>query len=195
MPVNDFQIPKTTVALRKLPYLYDVGRACGQLLRSIPYLVTYHLDQPADFHNKPRPALISTVEFTAAIDAHIRFLRVRDGCSKKFPSEVGLDRKARRPRRKYLKRYISGLEACFKNALREELGPWMGEWTEEQTENFNKGADKSLTGMEWSRYPTTNVCLEAGEDSWAVWLRDRCEELGIQESKAGRRVIDESVFS
>jgi len=193
-PVNQFRIPQTTAALSNMNYLYDVGCACGQLLRSIPSLVTSHLDESAEFHNKPRPALISTAEFTSAVDAHIRFLRIRHGCSERFPDDIGLDRKGRSRRRTYRKRYISELEACFKNALREALGPWMGEWTEVQTENFNKGVDKSLTGMMWSRYPATNVCLEAGKDCWAVWLRSRCEELGIQESKAGRKVFDENMF-
>lgn len=64
-------------------------------------------------------------------------------------------------------------------------------WTREQIEEFNKGVDKSLTGMAWSRYPAVNVCLAAGGEDWGVWLRARCDELGMVEHKAGRRVMDD----
>jgi hypothetical protein len=67
----------------------------------------------------------------------------------------------------------------------------MQRWTAEQTEEFNKGVDKRLTGMAWSRYPTLNVCSKADREDWGVWLRSRCDGLGLVEAKAGRKVMDE----
>jgi hypothetical protein len=51
--------------------------------------------------------------------------------------------------------------------------------------------DKALSGTQWVVYPINNVVAEAGEGDWAVWLRGRCEELGMAEAKAGRRVLED----
>jgi hypothetical protein len=185
-----FDIPTTIATIRKMTYLYDVGRACGQLLHSIPSIVKQHFDHDADYHSKPRPAAISSVEFTAAVDANIRRLRIRDDCIVKFPNNPALDRKVRHHHRKCLNRCIASLETSLREALRDGLGKWMVMWTAEQTEEFNKGVDKSLTGMAWSRYPTVNVCLKADKEDWGIWLRSRCDELGLVEAKAGRKVMD-----
>jgi hypothetical protein len=193
-PIDRFHIPDTIATLCKMEKMYNVGLACGHMLHSIPSLVSRHLDHAADFHNDPPSTSISAVEFAAVVDAQIRFLRVRGGYSERVSNDMGLDRKGRRRRRKIQERYTLVVGKCLKHALREELGRWMGRWTKEQTESFNKGVDWGLTEMAWSRYPTKNVCLEAGEEDWGIWLRSRCEELGLRESKAGRRVFDESMF-
>ncbi|KAF2678177.1 hypothetical protein K458DRAFT_481042 [Lentithecium fluviatile CBS 122367] len=190
-PAKPFQIPETITVLRNITNTYEVGRACGELLYSITSLVAYHLDQSADCQNEPQRASISTSEFTAAVDAYLHFLRIYDGCSERFPNGIAVDRKGRRARRKYRERYIFILETRFKNALHEALGGMMKTWTEEQIEKFNKGVDKVLSGAAWTKYPGKNVCLEAGESDWGVWLRGKCEELGIVEAKVGRRVFDD----
>jgi hypothetical protein len=187
MSSSSFQIPQTVAALRKLESTYEVGRACGHLLYNIKPLVARHLNHSADFQNESIEfALISTTEFTAAVNAHLHILRLHDGCTEKFPDDLKIDRKARRPRRKYLEKYIALLEARFKGTLRRELGGLMGTWTQDQNAKFNRGVDLALVGTRWAKYPVKNVCLEVGDGDWKEWLIGRCDELGMEESRAGR---------
>lgn len=190
MTTSTLNIPSTIQNLReKARQPYDIGYACGELLRHISPLVSYHLEQPSTFHNKPPTCTIPTVEFTLAIDARLESLRLADETSEGLPNDRMEDRKERRPHRKYSDRYVSFVENAFKTAVRENLRDMLSSWDAEQTRKFNKGLDRALTGTAWCVYPDENATLVA--DDWAIWLRGQCEELGMSEAKAGRPVFDE----
>jgi hypothetical protein len=72
------------------------------------------------------------------------------------------------------------------------LGDVFQAWGSDRTRLFNKGADKALSSIQWVVYPDRNVIFEAGEDDWAVWIRGQCEELRMDEAKAGRKVLEET---
>lgn len=156
-------IPQTLDELRgKADEPYRVGLACGQLLYSIAPLVAYHLDASANYQNKPQSACIDTAEFTSTIDTCIRHLRQSEGCTERFPDDHRVDRKERRPRRKYLQQFTGVLEVAFKSAVRKELADLFHPWGPEKTALFNKGVDwerrKRKPGSpRWNRYQSLIV--------------------------------------
>ncbi|KAF2248276.1 hypothetical protein BU26DRAFT_565680 [Trematosphaeria pertusa] len=187
-----FEIPSTIESLRQRALLpYDMGLLLGRLHNYITKLVSYHIDEPVDFHNTPRKLAIPTEEFTSAVDALIRQLRLTDGCSEKFPNKVPADRKGQRVRRKYHERYTYMVEAAFKHTVRKELEDVFSGWNTEETKLFNKGVDRGVTGAAWMVYPERNVVMEAGEGGWGIWLQGKCEELGFIEAMADRQVLDD----
>ncbi|KAF2028168.1 hypothetical protein EK21DRAFT_102016 [Setomelanomma holmii] len=75
--------------------------------------------------------------------------------------------------------------------VRESLAGVFHGWSPEQIELFNKGVDKALTMVQWVVYPSKNVVFEAGDGDWTAWIRGQCEELGMAEARAGRRVLED----
>jgi hypothetical protein len=145
--------------------------ALGVMLYYIVPLISSHLENAIDFYNKVPQALQWMTGFVEAIDQYIAYLRLTDGCSKKVPDNTTVDRKSRRPRRKYMERYTHFVENAYKEHVREQLCGVFQPWTKEQTQLFNKGIDKALSGIQWVVYPEENVVLAAGDDEWAIWLR------------------------
>jgi hypothetical protein len=187
-----FDIPETLPVLRtKANEPWNLGFAVGVMLYHISPLLCTHLDNSPDFQKSVPRALTRLPGFVAAIDQYIAGLRLTDGCTKTFPNDLDVDRKGRKPRRKYLERYMYLVESAYKNHIREALGDVFLGWNVEQTRLFNKGIDKALSGVQWVVYPDKNVAVEAGEGDWAVWLRGRCEELGMVEAKAGRKALED----
>jgi hypothetical protein len=186
---GEFAIPLTVHKLRSnMLKPWTVGYFIGLMLYHISPLLTRHLENSMDFHNPVPKALSSVCDFVSAVDAYIVHLRLIDGCSEKFPND---DRKTAKHRRKYIERCTYMVEAVFKNYIREVLGDIFQAWSSDQTRLFNKGADKALTGIQWVVYPDKNVVFEAIEGDWAVWIRGQCEELGMYEARAGRKVLEE----
>jgi hypothetical protein len=163
----------------------------GVMLYYIVPLISSHLENPIDFRNKAPEALQWATGFVEAIDQYIAYMRLTDGCSEKFPEDATVDRKSRRPRRKYMERYTHLVERAYREHVREQLCDVFQSWNQEQTQLFNKGIDKALSGIQWVVYPEENVVLAAGDDEWAIWLRGRCEELGMLEARAQRKVLEE----
>jgi len=187
-----FELPETMTKLRtKTEQPWQLGVAVGMLLYYISPLISGHLDNPVDFQNKVPGALSWSTGFVPAIDQYIAYLRLTDGCSEKFPSDREVARKDRKRRRKYFERYLFMVEAAFKNHVREVMADVFDAYSQEQTREFNKGVDKALSGVQWMVYPVKNVAFEAGEGDWAVWIRGKCEELGMAEAHAGRKVLQE----
>jgi hypothetical protein len=188
----NFELPETmTVLHNKMHEPWKLGFAVGVMLYHISPFLSTRLNNAVDFQNPVPGALTSLPDFVSAIDQCIAYLRLTDGCAKKFPMDIGIDRKGRKPRRRYMERYTFIVEAAHKNHIREALGDILRTWDVEQTRLFNKGIDKALSGTQWVVCPVNNVVVEAGESDWAVWLRGRCEELGMAEAKAGRRVLED----
>lgn len=184
---RDFEIPTTIALLRtKVDEPLKVGYAIGVMLYHISPLLTNHLDKAVDYKTPLPKALSQVRDIVPALDAYIKHLRLTDGCSLKFPND---DRKGKTRWRKYIGRYTYMAEAAFKNHIRQTLGDVFDEWSGEQTRSFNMGVDKALNGVQWVVYPDKNVVVEAGEDDWAVWIRGQCEELGMDEARAGRAVL------
>ncbi|KAH6877669.1 hypothetical protein BKA58DRAFT_375688 [Alternaria rosae] len=188
----DFEIPAVIARVRsKAAQPFDVGMGLGVMLYHIVPLISSHLENPMEFHNKAPKALQWATDFVEAIDQYIAYLRLTDGCSEKFPNDATVDRKSRRPRRKYMERCTHLVENAYRDHVREQLCDMFRSWSKEQTQLFNKGVDKALSGIQWVVYPEENVVLAAGDDEWAVWLRGRCEELGMLEARAQRKVFEE----
>jgi hypothetical protein len=186
---RDFEIPTTIALLRsKVDEPWKIGYAIGAMLYHISPLLTNHLDNAVDYKTPLPKALSHVRDIVPALDAYIKHLRLTDGCSSKFPND---DRKGKTRRRKYIGRYTYMAEAAFKNHIRQALGDVFDGWGGEQTRLFNMGVDKALTGVQWVVYPDKNVVVEAGEDDWAVWIRGQCEELGMDEARAGRAVLQD----
>jgi hypothetical protein len=187
-----FEFPETMTVLRnKVHEPWKLGFAVGVMLYHIAPLLSTHLDNAVDFQNPVPGALTCLPGSVSAIDQYIAYLRLTDGCAQRFPNDVGVDRKGRKPRRKYMERYTFMVEAAYKTYICDALGDVFQNWDVEQTRLFNKGIDKALSGTQWVVYPDKNVVVEAGEGDWAVWLRGRCEDLGMAEAKAGRRVLED----
>ncbi|KAF2008666.1 hypothetical protein BU24DRAFT_359826 [Aaosphaeria arxii CBS 175.79] len=181
------KIDTTILALRSLsedPNL--LGHACAQLLQAVRELVNKHLDHNHDHRSKAPACLVATEDFTREIDAHIFEWRVQDKCTEAFPDDLLIDRKARRPRRKILKKYIRDLEAALKECLVSGLGTVLGGYSAVENAGFNKGVDKVLSGIQWRDYPDRNVVMEAGRCDWKDWLRKRCEVVGNDLELEGR---------
>jgi hypothetical protein len=188
----NFEIPVAIAKVRtKTDQPFNVGMALGVMLYYIVPLISSHLDNAIDYHKKVPQALQWVTGFVEAIDQYIAYLRLTDGCSEKFPDDTTVDRKSRRPRRKYMERYTHLVENAYKEHVREQLCDVFLSWTKEQTQLFNKGIDKALSGIQWVVYPGENVVLAAGDDEWAIWLRGQCEELGMLEARARRKVLEE----
>lgn len=188
----DFKIPAIIARIRtNSAQPFDVGMGLGVMLYHIVPLISTHLENPMEFHNKAPTALQWATEFVEAVDQYIAYLRLTDGCSEKFPNDATVDRKSRRPRRKYMGRYTHLVENAYKNHVREQLCDIFQSWSKEQTQLFNKGMDKALSGIQWVVYPQENVVLAAGDDEWTIWLRGRCEELGMIEARAERKVFED----
>ncbi|KAH3965075.1 hypothetical protein HBI70_177440 [Parastagonospora nodorum] len=186
---RDFEIPTTIALLRtKADEPWNVGYAIGVMLYHIKPILTQHLDNAFDYRN-PHPKALSHVrDIVPALDAYIKHLRLTDGCAEKFPND---DRKGKIRRRKYIGRYTYMAEAAFKNHIRLALGDVFDGWSGKQTRLFNMGVDKAMTGIQWVVYPDSNVVIEAGEGDWAVWIRGQCEELGMDEARAGRVALQD----
>lgn len=189
--VYTFAAPETLCKLRsRADQHHHLGLGLGELLNHIKPLVSTHLDNHADYQNKIPSTLAWAPDFVKVVDHHVVYLRRSDGCLEKFPDDLVVDRKARRPRRKYLERYTTIVEMAYKTYMLERLGDVLRGLTPKQTQMFNKGIDKGISGIQWVAYPTNNVVLSAGDMDWAVWLRGRCEELGMAEVKAGRYALE-----
>jgi hypothetical protein len=187
-----FELPETMTVLRnRVHEPWKLGFAVGVMLHHVEPLLSTHLDNAVDFQNPVPRALMSLPGCVSAMDQYIAYLRLTDGCTKKFPNDVRTDRKSRKPRRRYMERYTFMVEAAYKTYICDALGNVFQNWDVAQTRLFNKGIDKALSGAQWVVYPDKNVVVEAGEGDWAVWLRGRCEELGMAEAKAGRRVLED----
>lgn len=184
------QLPETVHAMRKMAGSpFNLGVAIGQLLFGVDVLVHTHLDNEADFRNRPLKVLISTTEFTEAVDSQLHTLRLTKGCTEKFPKDMEVDRKGRRPRRKNASRFINFIEIQYQKLIRKELEGVFLSWNDKQTASFNEGLDCVLNNGIWIVYPTENVVLKVGEGDWSKWLESTCDELGMVESKASRRVL------
>jgi hypothetical protein len=189
---HNFDIPAVITRIRtRTDEPFNAGRALGMMHYHIVPLVSTHLENAVDFRNKDPTALTWATGFVEAVDQYIAYLRLRDGCSEMFPSDVTVDRKRRRMRRKYMERYVYLVENVYKEHVREQLCDVFQSWSKEQTQLFNKGVDKALSGIQWVVYPQENVVLKARDDEWAIWLRGKCEELGMVEARAGRRALEE----
>jgi hypothetical protein len=183
----NFEIPAAITKVRsKLDQPHHVGMALGVMLYYITPLISTHLENAVDYRNKAPEALTWASGFVEAIDQYIAYLRLTDACSEKFPNDLAVDRKGRRPRRKYVERYTYLIETAYKPYVREQLADAFQSWSKEQTQLFNKGIDKALSGIQWCVYPDSNVVIIAGDDGWAIWLRGQCEEMGMLEARAGR---------
>jgi hypothetical protein len=186
---RDFEIPTTIALLRtKTDEPWNVGYAIGVMLYHIAPMLTKHLDNAVDYRNPLPKALLHARDIVPALDAYVKQLRLTDGCAGKFPND---DRKGKTRRRKYMRRFTYMAEAAFKNHIRLALGDVFDGWSGEQTRVFNKGVDKAMTGIQWVVYPDKNVVIEAGEGDWAVWIRGQCEELGMDEARAGRVALQD----
>jgi hypothetical protein len=118
----NFEIPAAIANVRtKTDQPFNVGMALGVMLYYIVPLISSHLDNAIDYHNKVPQALQWVTGFVEAIDQYIAYLRLTDGCSEKFPDDTTVDRKSRRPRRKYMERYIHLVENAYKEHVREQL--------------------------------------------------------------------------
>jgi hypothetical protein len=186
-----FHMPSVINLLRKKADLpWHMGFAVGMMMYHISPLVSTHLDNNFDFKNKIPSTLSWTPDFVPAIDQYIACLRMSDGCVGRFPNDLDVDRKGRRPRRKYMKSYTFKAGVAYKSYICEALANIFQSWNVEQTRLFNKGVDKALSGVQWVVYPDKNVVVGAGEDDWAVWLRGECEKLGMIEARAGRHALE-----
>ena len=160
---------------------YTLGVAIGELLNSIPSLVSAHMSQPITFSNAPPRASVPTAHFTRCIDTQLARLRAAD-------EERGQD-----SRDQSLGHYTFIVELAFKEVLVGEFEEVMGAWGGEETRSFNRGFDWGLTGTAWSVYPEECVVARArAREDWGVWIRGRCEVLGIEEAARGRRVFDDA---
>jgi hypothetical protein len=187
-----FELSETIALLRsRLRDPWKLGFAVGVMLDRISPLLSAHLDNAVDFQNPVPRTLACLPGFVSAIDQYIAYLRLTDGCAQKFPDDLDVDRKGRKPRRRYMDRYTYMVESAYKDHICDSFGYIFRSWDTQQTQLFNKGIDKALSGTQWIVYPDKNVVIEAGEGDWAVWLRGRCEELGMAEAKAGRRVLED----
>lgn len=185
-------IPNTIKVLRtKARTPIELGKACGELLKAIPTLVSYHLDHAANHQNKPPRAIIDMQEYTTAVDGYLSYLRNADGCIEPFPDDLLVDRKARRPRRKYGTKYVQDLEKGVKDVLVSRLNDIFLGYCAADTQAFNKGLDRAMYSGSWCLYPSTNVLLEAREGDWEAWLKSRCEQLGMLSVKQGLSVFDD----
>jgi hypothetical protein len=188
----NFEIPATIAKVRtKIDQPFRVGMALGVMHYHIVPLIATHLENAIGFRNKVPEALTWATGFVDAIDQYIAHLRLTDGCFEKFPNDTTVDRKSRRPRRKYMERYTYLIENMYKEHIREQLCDVFQSWSKEQTQLFNKGVDKALLEIQWVIYPEENVVLNAGGDEWAIWLRGKCEELGMLEARAERKVLED----
>ncbi|KAF1917554.1 hypothetical protein BDU57DRAFT_445993 [Ampelomyces quisqualis] len=171
---------------------WALGHAIGKLLYHIAPLISTHLDNAVDFQSPVPRALSDMNGFVESLDAYVAHLRLTDGCSEKFSTTTlsCSDRKAKAAQRKYVDRLTYLAEATFKKYIMEIFGSVFRTWTKEQTRMFNKGVDKAVSGVQWVVYPGSNVVFGAGEGDWGVWLRNACEELGIEEVRAGRRALE-----
>lgn len=167
-----------------------LGQACGELMQIITTLVTYHLDHAASHRNGLVPACIDTLEFTSAIDKALEDMRNADGVTEPFPDDLLVDRKQRRPRRKYKEKYIELLETMFRNHIEAQLTVVFGGYGSETTQDFNKGINLGLGGSPWRVYPSSNVVLHAGGEDWGQWLKKRCEQLGTTSARQGLPVFE-----
>jgi hypothetical protein len=190
--VYNFEIPEAMAQVRaEAGRPWSMGVMVGVMLYHISPLLATHLDETVEFQNKVPDALRGIKGFVPAIDQYIAYLRSLNGCSEKFPNDRDVARKDRKSRRTYTERYTLIVEAAYKNHIREALADIFNGWSREHTRLFNKGVDKGLTLVQWVVYPDKNVVFEAGEGDWAVWLRGRCEKLGMAEAKAGRKALEE----
>ncbi|KAF2001644.1 hypothetical protein P154DRAFT_521680 [Amniculicola lignicola CBS 123094] len=189
-------IPKTIGALQSKARLpFELGLACGQLLHMIPFLVTTHLDHRADYKHNPLDASIDTVEFTAAVDGQVERLRTLDDHLDPFPSDLEVDRKQRRPRRKAKVYYTSLLETWMREQIIVgELGTILLAYDVLATQQFNKGLDWGKNRLAWRLYPSQNVVFEAGDEDWSAWLKRHCEQLGMMSAREGLSALDESLM-
>ena len=187
-----FEIPAVIAKARsKIDRPFDMGMALGTMFYYILPLLSTHLENAVEFQNKPPAALSWATGFVEAIDQYVAHLRLTDGCSEKFPNDQAVNRQSRRPRRKYMERYTHIVGTAYKEYVREQLCDVFQAWDKEHTQLFNKGVDKALSGIQWAVYPDENVVLQAGNNDWAIWLRGQCEELGMVEARAGRRVFED----
>lgn len=170
---------------------FDVGVALGTMLSYIFPLVATHLEHAADFQNSVPEALVWATGFVEAVDGYTAYLRRTDVCADESPSNVAIDCQGRPSLRKYMERYAHVVATAYKDCVRRQLCQVFQSWSRAQTQLFNKGVDKAVSGAQWVVYPRANVVLQAGDNDWAIWLRGLCEELGIMEARAGRRVRED----
>jgi hypothetical protein len=184
-----FDVPDTMVKLRsKANEPWALGVAIGMLLCHIPPLVITHLENGVTFQNLVPSALIWAPEFISAVDQYVAYLRRMDGLSEKLPIS---DRKARREGNKYIERYTYLVEATYKRYIAASLADVFASWGSEQTQMFNKGVDKALGGLQWKIYPQQNVVVEVGKGCWRIWLKERCEALGMERARCGESALEE----
>jgi hypothetical protein len=156
----NFEIPAAiTKVWTKLDQPHNVGMALGVMLYYIALLISTHLENAVEYQNKAREALTWAPGFVEAIDQYIGYLRLTDSCSEKFPNDTNVDRKGRRPRRKYIEWYTYLIETAYKRYVREQFADVFQGWSKEQTQMFNKGIDKALSGSSARSW----VCLRPGQ--------------------------------
>ncbi|KAF2821515.1 hypothetical protein CC86DRAFT_105519 [Ophiobolus disseminans] len=97
------------------------------MLSRIPYLLNTNLSDSAGLQRS------DTTDLVPAADKYIEHLRLVDGCTEKFPYDSEVDRKARRPRRKYNKCYLSITGTAYEVHVREVMAHMFNAWTPEQT--------------------------------------------------------------
>lgn len=181
----------TLLALSSKPW--NLGFTIGKLLYHILPLISTHLENATIYRSSVPRALADMSSFIRAVDDYVAHLRLTDGCSTKFPlvpNPDSSDRKAKASQRKHVDRFTCLTEASFKSYISEHLGSVFRKWSKEQTQAFNKGVDKAVSGVQWVVYPGKNVVFEAGSGDWGFWLRNECEELGMEEVKCGGRALE-----
>lgn len=187
---NSLELPTTIAALRnKATAPYELGLACGQLVKSIKPLVSEHLYGTLDHHNRPPHANIDTVGFTIAVDAYLRRQRIADGVTAAFDDTV-VDHKKMKEHKKYLARCTKKLEDAYKAIIVRELQGIFSGYNTTATQLFNKGVHYALRDFTWTKYPAVNVAIEARNEDWFQWLEKRCEELNKEFVKRGERGWD-----
>jgi len=175
------EIPNTIDALHaKAGTPYQMGEACGVLAEMITILVKINLDHSAGYRSNRVVECIDAREFTAAVDASLKEMRSKDGVTMPFPDALSnIDRKERRYRRRYSDRYIEHIKGRFAKAIHDGLYDTLKGFGPDANQQFNKGFDYGHNRMAWRAYPSVNVVLEAKQEDWSIWLRARCESLGL----------------
>ncbi|KAF2203511.1 hypothetical protein GQ43DRAFT_438759 [Delitschia confertaspora ATCC 74209] len=176
---------------------YEIGLTCGILMEMIPTLVKGHLNHNADYKSsRNTEGGLVVQEFTAAVDARLKELRIRDHVTTPFPDVLSnIGRKERRLRNRYVDRYIQQIENDFALTATEGMRDIYQGFSAESNQQFNKGFDYGLNRVAWRMYPSWNVALEAEGQDWSAWLRTHCQTMGLASLRNGLDVFDDDVRS
>ncbi|KAF2653095.1 hypothetical protein K491DRAFT_680790 [Lophiostoma macrostomum CBS 122681] len=181
-------LSSTMAVLRtKLQNPFAFGKTCAAIESSIPSLVDGHLYHSATYRHGPSKA---PSFFTERLDNFLQELRKRDRITEPFPDEAAVDRKQRKPRRKWSRQYIAIVEQTFKERLLAEFTGVFRAYAVSETKEFNRGVDVALFGTQCYReYPEVTVAVGAGKDEdWMEWMKRECEQAHIRRARAQSHV-------